>query len=359
MPKKTPLYDAHIKHGGRVVDFAGFLLPIQFANGIIHEHNLVRSAVGLFDVSHMGEIVVDGECATDALNKLMTNRADTMAIGQCRYTLMLYANGGIVDDLLMYRFAENSYLLIVNASNTDKDYAHIADNLIDGAFISNLSDQVAQVALQGPRSKDVLSKLADASLLPVKNYHFSQHVSVGGIDCLVSTTGYTGEAGYELYTYNENAESLFELLLEAGAEYGIEPIGLGARDTLRFESSMPLYGHELTADYLATEVGLDFAIKFDHDFIGKQALIETVPAFKRIGLVLVERGIAREHYDVYSADGEKIGITTSGSPCPTLGGAYALARVPVSTPQDAPLYIDVRGKRLQAKQVALPFYKRT
>ena len=357
MIKKTPLYEKHLALGGKIVEFAGWYLPVQYQKGILHEHNTVRTGVGLFDVSHMGEILISGEKATEGLQKLVTNKVETMAIGQCRYTLMLYADGGIVDDLLIYRLDQEKYLLVVNASNSDKDFEWIKQNLASGAACENLSSKIAQIAIQGPLSGKVVEKVCDFSLLPIKNYHFTKKIKVGEFDCLVSTTGYTGERGYELYTANENAVGLYELLMQAGEEFGIEPIGLGARDTLRFESSMPLYGHELSAQTKANEVGLDFAIKKNIDFIGCDSL--NVPAqYKRAGLKLISKGIAREHCEIYNEAGDLVGITTSGGFCPTLNGAYAMARIKIDVDAKTPLFIDVRGRKLQAEVIEMPFYKR-
>lgn len=357
MIKKTPLYERHIELGGKIVEFAGWYLPVQYRKGIIAEHNAVREKVGLFDVSHMGEIVIRGEKATENLQKLVTNRVETMAIGQCRYTLMLYADGGIVDDLLIYRLEGNKYLLIVNASNSDKDYEWIKSNLASGATCENISHCVAQIAMQGPLSEKVLEKVCDMSLIPVKNYHFVKNVKVAGIDCLVSTTGYTGEKGYEIYTANNNAVTLYNELLKAGEEFGIEPVGLGARDTLRFESSMPLYGHELSSVTKGNEVGLDFAVKHTLNYIGEENILGE-PEYERIGLKLISKGIAREHADVYDENGNLVGQTTSGGFCPTKNGAYAMARVKKNRVNSNCLYVEVRGKKLQAEIVEMPFYKR-
>ncbi len=357
MIKKTPLYDKHIQLGGKIVEFAGWYLPVQYEKGIIFEHNTVREKVGLFDVSHMGELYIYGEKATENLQELVTNRVETMAIGQCRYTLMLYPNGGIVDDLLIYRLEENKYLLIVNASNTDKDYEWIKSNLKAGAICENLSPNIAQIAMQGPLSEKVLQKVCDMTEVPVKNYHFVKRIQVAGIDCLVSTTGYTGERGYEIYTDANSAVKLYEALMQAGEEFGIQPIGLGARDTLRFESCMPLYGHELSDKTLANEVGLDFAIKHTLNYIGEENILGA-PQYARVGLKLISKGIAREHSEVYDGEGNLVGETTSGGFCPTKNGAYAMARVKIESLNQKTLFIEVRGRKLEAEIVEMPFYKR-
>lgn len=359
MATKTALYDKHVELGGKVVDFAGFFLPIQYQKGILFEHKTVREKVGLFDVSHMGEVLIEGPNATAAVRHLVTNTVSTMKCGQCRYTLMCYENGGIVDDLLIYKMSDTKYFLVVNAANVEKDFEWMKSHLLEGATIKNLSGEIAQIAMQGPLAVKVLDKLTDMTKIPVKNYFFAEDIDVGGIKCLVSTTGYTGEAGYEFYCANADAIKLYDTLMAAGAEFGIEPIGLGARDTLRFECAMPLYGHELSKDTIANEVGLPWFIKLDEDFIGRDAIQSHTPAYERRGVKLVDRGIAREHCDVYDAAGTLIGQTSSGGPCPTLNnGAFAMVRVKVGI-GDAPVFIDVRGRKLKAEFVPLPFYSRT
>ncbi len=356
MAIKTALYDTHLLYGGKMVDFAGYELPIQYEKGILHEHEIVRTKVGLFDVSHMGEILIEGKNAEKAVRYLVTNKISTMVNGQCRYALMCYESGGIVDDLLIYKLNSESFLLVVNASNVEKDFDHMQNNLLEGATIKNISSEVSQIAVQGRLANAVLSKLTDISVIPSKNYYFADNVSVGGIKCLVSTTGYTGEAGYELYCKNEDAPKLYEKLMESGKEFGIEPIGLGARDTLRFESSMPLYGHELSAETLASEVSLDFFIKYDEDFIGRDSLQKKPAKYERKGIRLLDRGIAREHCDIYDKDNNLIGMTTSGGVCPTIGGAYAMVRIIKGF--EGEIFVDVRGRKLKAEAVPMPFYKR-
>lgn len=241
MAQKTPLYEKHLSAEGRVVDFAGFELPVQYETGIIAEHNAVRTACGLFDVSHMGESIVEGPRALDFLNLTMTNSFTSMKTGAARYTIMLYENGGAVDDLIVYKLDEEKYLLVLNASNTQKDIEWMRSRLIDGATLTDISDSVAQLAVQGPKARDVLSKICDVAELPEKYYTFNEHIMVAGCDCLVSRTGYTGEFGYEIYLSPENAPAVWDALVANGAI----PCGLGARDTLRLEAAMPLYGHEL------------------------------------------------------------------------------------------------------------------
>lgn len=354
MAKKTALYDEHVRLGGKMVEFAGWELPVNYKEGILFEHNAVRSRAGLFDVSHMGEIMIDCDNAPSVLQRLVSNSVADMCVGQCRYALMLYEDGGVVDDLIIYRFAKDKFMLVVNAANTDKDYEWIIKNTPTGAA-KNLSAQISQLALQGPAAKEIIARLSDVDSLPQKRYNFVRGVLLAGAECLVSTTGYTGEDGYEIYMKNEDAVNVYRALLEAGKPFGITPVGLGARDTLRFECSMTLYGHELSADFKANETGVDFAVRRGLGYIGENALGET-PEYCRVGLKLTDRGIAREHCDVYASDGEKIGFTTSGGFCPTLNGAYAMARIRAEFKGEKAVTVDVRGKRLNAEFVELPFY---
>jgi len=356
---KTPLYDLHVKYGGRLVPFAGYLLPVQYA-GITAEHMAVRTAAGLFDVSHMGEISLTGPDALQNVQNLLTNDFSTMTDGQARYSPMCNENGGIVDDLLVYRKDGQSYLLVVNASNREKDAAWIKSHLSGDVTFKDESDETAQLALQGPKAQEILCRLAGEASLPEKYYTFKNNVSVGGLACLVSRTGYTGEDGYELYTANENAEPLWEKLMEAGRDLGLVPCGLGARDTLRLEAAMPLYGHEMTDDISPLETGLNFAVKMQKDdFIGKAAIAaKGEPTVRRVGLELLGRGIAREHDRVFIGETE-VGYVTSGTMCPYLNKAVAMAIVPKEVAAGDEVIIEVRGKKIPAKVVPLPFYKKS
>lgn len=360
MERKTPLYDLHLKLGGKIVPFAGHLLPVQYATGVIAEHNAVRTKCGLFDVSHMGEILFSGPDALNALQEVLCNDMSGMDIGRVRYSPICNEQGGVVDDLVCCRMSENTYLLVVNASNKDKDFAWFKTHVKGELTVEDLSDQYAQIALQGPKAKEILSKLTDGDRLPVKYYSFVDGLKVAGIDCLVSRTGYTGELGYELYCAPDKALQLAEAVLEAGEEFGLIPCGLGARDTLRLEAGMPLYGHEMTDDITPFEAGLDHFVKMDKPhFIGKEALIKKGPAKRiRVGLELIDRGIAREHCDVFKDD-KLIGVTTSGTMAPYLGKAIAMALVQKEFANiNEALEVDVRGKKLKVKVVELPFYKR-
>lgn len=360
MELKTPLYDVHVEEGGKMVPFAGYLLPVQYASGVIKEHMAVRQAAGLFDVSHMGEILFTGPTALDTLNHLLTNDFTSMPAGKVRYSVMCNDKGGVIDDLVVYKFSDEEYLVVVNAANRHKDYSHMAANLLPGTKAEDISDSVAQLALQGPAAPAILSKLVPAEKLPQKYYTAVRDVDIAGMKCLVSRTGYTGELGYEIYTAPENAVKLWKTLLDAGKDDGLIPCGLGARDTLRLEAAMPLYGHEMDETITPFEAGLDFGVKMGKpDFIGKAALEAAGrPSRVRVGLEITGRGIAREHQPVFLGDAQ-IGMTTSGTHCPAVGKALAMALVDASHSEPGTqVEVDVRGRRVGAVIVPLPFYHR-
>lgn len=359
MSERTPLYLKHLEQGGVMVDFAGYELPVRYPKGIIAEHNAVRNAAGLFDVSHMGEFTLKGKDAVKALNRVFTNDFTVMDAGRVRYSLMCYPGGGAVDDVLVYKKSAEDFLIVVNAANKDKDFEWMSANIDDlEVEFEDISDKVAQLALQGPRSKEILSLIADVKELPEKYYSFKESVSAGGVNALVSRTGYTGEDGYELYCAPSDAPKLYDALMAAGFSYGLTPAGLGARDTLRTEAAMPLYGHELRAEYPVSEAGLDFAIKYaKEDFIGKEALLSRPPQFVRIGVRAIDRGIVREETPIFTADGAEAGIATSGTMSITLGYAIAMLRVRREY-ADSELYAEVRGRRIKLERTELPFYKR-
>ena len=359
MELKTPLYDAHVKAGGRIVPFAGYLLPVQY-EGVIAEHLAVRQKAGLFDVSHMGEITMKGKGALASLNHLLTNDYTKMPIGKVRYGIMCYPDGGVVDDLLVYKFGEEDYYIVVNASNRHKDFAYMKENLCPDTEIEDISDSVAQVALQGPEARNIMLKVMKEEDIPEKYYTAKRDVDICGMNCIISYTGYTGEAGYEIYTANENAQKLWDLLLENGKEFGLVPCGLGARDTLRLEASMPLYGHEMDETITPLETGLDYGVKMNkEDFIGKKALVEKgEPKICRVGLQIVDKGVLREHQDVYVGD-TLIGHTTSGTCSPLFKTSIAMALIDKKYSDIGSIAeVDVRGRRLKAKIVEMPFYKR-
>ncbi len=358
MEKKTPLYDTHVEAGGKIVPFGGFAMPVQYKAGVIAEHMVVREKAGLFDVSHMGEIALTGPDALANLNKILTNSFDTMMDGQARYTVMCYDNGGCVDDLIVYKKADNDYFLVVNASNKDKDFEWMKQHEFGDATFTDVSDAWGQLALQGPKAMDILRKLAKEEDIPAKYYHAVFDGEVAGVPCIVSKTGYTGEDGVELYCPADKVVELWKKVLEAGEEEGILPCGLGARDTLRMEAAMPLYGHEMDETVSPRETGLGFAVKMDKDdFIGKAAL-EVAATRKRIGLKVTGRGIIREHQAVFVGD-EEIGMTTSGTHCPFLGYPVAMALVKKESVEVGDsVVVEVRGRKVEAEVVALPFYKR-
>lgn len=358
MAKRTALYDNHVAHGGKIVEFAGYELPVQYTAGLMTEHNAVRNKVGLFDVSHMGEIIVKGKNAEEALNAIVTNDIRGMYDGQVRYSVLPNEHGGAIDDILVYRIDGQCFLIVVNASNLDKDAAWISSHLPKDVHFENISSSVSQVALQGPLAETVLKKVVSEEAIPKKYYSFTKEANVQGMKCLISRTGYTGEKGYELYCANADAPALFELLLKEGQEEGILPCGLGARDTLRLEAAMPLYGHELGEDIPINEVDLGFAIKMGKDdFIGKKALEAHTPEYARVGAKVVDRGIAREHTPIYCGD-EVVGMVTSGTHAPYLGYPIAMLRIKKEF-VDKPLEADVRGRKLKLEIVPLPFYKKS
>ena len=358
--KKTPLYEKHAALGGKIVSFAGYLLPVQYT-GVIAEHTAVRTAAGLFDVSHMGEFLIEGAGALENLQFIMTNSFLNLRDNRARYSLMCNEGGGIIDDLIVYRLHEHKYLLVVNASNREKDAVWIRSKLSKGAVFTDISDETAQIALQGPLSEQILGKLAEQDKIPQRYYSFTPDLTVGGVGCLVSRTGYTGEDGFECYCPAGEAGALWDALLDAGSGDGLIPAGLGARDTLRLEAAMPLYSHEMDETVSPFETGLGFAVKPEKpDFIGKSALISRgEPAIARAGLKMTSRGIAREGCRVYR-EGADVGRVTSGTLLPSLGAAYAMALIDRRfAEQGTKLSVDVRGRAVDAEVTALPFYKRS
>lgn len=357
MEKKTPLYDCHVNRKGRIVPFAGYLLPVQYETGVIAEHMAVRQNAGLFDVSHMGEILISGKDALEFLQLLLTNDFSKMTIGGVKYSPMCYENGGVVDDLLVYKQAEDKYLIVVNASNLQKDVAWIKSKLCGKVHVEDISERIAQIAIQGPRSEEIMKTLTTIENLPAKYYTFMEDCSIHGIHALISRTGYTGEDGFEIYIDTKDAPLLWETMLDKGKDYGLIPCGLGARDTLRLEAAMPLYGHEMDETITPLETGLDFAVKLNkEDFIGKDALVSFKPARVRVGLKIIDRGIARENCPVFLNE-TLIGHTTSGTFSPYFNYPIAMAIVNREELQ-GDIFVEIRGKRLKANLVDIPFYKR-
>ena len=357
MELKTPLYDEHVALKGKIVPFAGYLLPVQY-EGVIKEHLAVRKECGMFDVSHMGEIVFRGETAVDSLNHILTNDFTTMPIGKVRYSLMCNENGGVIDDLLVYKFADDYFYVVVNASNRHKDFEHMKKNILDGTTIEDISDSVGQIALQGPNAESVMKTILSEENIPAKYYTAIEHVDIAGVDCMISYTGYTGEKGYEIYTDNEGVVKVWKLLLEKGKDFGLIPCGLGARDTLRLEAGMPLYGHEMDEEVTPFEANLHFGVKMKkEEFIGKNALEgKEEPAKTRVGLQIIDKGVLREHQDIF-VDDKLIGHTTSGTYSPLLETSIAMASIDRAySALDTVMEVDVRGRRLKAKVVEMPFY---
>lgn len=359
--KRTPLYEEHVAAKAKVIDFGGWEMPVQYA-GVIEEHMTVRTKAGLFDVSHMGEVDVHGQEALAFVQHLITNDVTKIADGQILYTPMCYPEGGIVDDLLVYRYNPEHFYLVVNASNTDKDYAWMLEQAKGfDVKLENISPQTAQLAFQGPLAEKILQRLADIDLSDIKYYWFT-HGQIDGVPCLISRTGYTGEDGFEFYFAPEYAPQLWRKILAEGASEGAQPIGLGARDTLRFEARLPLYGNELGADISPLEAGIGFFVKLGkEEFVGKDVLQQQkengLPR-KLVGLEMIDRGIARSHYPLQK-DGEEVGFVTSGSFSPTLNKniALGLVRADLAVLGDT-LDVMIRGKEVKAKIIPTPFYKR-
>ncbi len=360
--KRTPLFELYKEYGAKVIDFGGWELPVQFSS-IKEEHETVRTKAGLFDVSHMGEITVKGREAEAFLQYVMTNDVSKLKNGGAQYTAMCYEDGGTVDDLLVYKRGEGDYLLVVNAANIEKDYDWLIKNKKGNIEIQNISDDIAQLALQGPVAEEVLQKLTEYDLSGIGFFKFAEDVEIDGKKALVSRTGYTGEDGFEVYTDNKDAAHLWKAILEAGKEDGVLPIGLGARDTLRFEARLALYGQELTAKISPLEAGIGFAVKLNKepDFIGKDALRkqkEDGLKHKLVGIEMIDKGIPRTNYEVFKND-EKIGEVTTGTQSPTLGKNLGLALIDSKyTELGTEVEVQVRKRRLKAEVVKAPFYKR-
>jgi len=360
--QKTPLYETHLAYGGRIVEFGGWLLPVQYT-GILDEHRAVREKAGLFDVSHMGEILVKGPDALAFVQKLVTNDVSRLARHKIQYTPMCYQDGGVVDDLLIYRQGEQEYLLVINGANIEKDWQWMQEN--KGNFtveLTNLSDDTAQLALQGPLAQRILSLLTDAPLEELAYYWFLPKVIVAGKEALVSRTGYTGEDGFEIYCHPEDAAALWDSIMNVGKSYGLLPAGLGCRDTLRFEAGLPLYGHELSQDISPLEAGLSMFVKLTKgNFNGYAALAEEQKngvQRKVVGFVVTGRGVARSEYPIM-AEGRRIGTVTTGSYSPSLDKNMGLAVVKAEFATVGQQFdVEIRGKTVGAQVIPKPFYKR-
>ncbi|MGF9698437.1 glycine cleavage system aminomethyltransferase GcvT [Paenibacillus sp. MABNR03] len=360
---RTPLFPLYQQYEGvRCIDFGGWELPVQFS-GIQKEHEAVRERAGLFDVSHMGEFTVRGEQAEAFLQKMTTNDVTTLVPGQAQYTLMCYPDGGVVDDLLVYKLEDQHYMLVVNASNIDKDWAWLQEHMVPGVSMKNDSEETALLALQGPLAVDIIGKVTGTDVFTIEPFRFVQNAEVCGVKLLLSRTGYTGEDGFELYVPAEQASAVWNGLMQAGEVHGLVPAGLGARDTLRFEAKLPLYGQELSPTISPLEAGVGMFVKLNAGpFIGHEALLlqkNEGPARKLVGIEVLERGIPRPHYPIY-AEGVQIGEVTTGTQSPTLKRNLGLALIDSKyAALGTPLEIEIRGKKLKAEVVKTPFHKRT
>jgi aminomethyltransferase len=369
--KKTALNATHRALKAKMVDFGGWDMPVEYpgpGGGLIAEHLAVRTGVGLFDVSHMGEIQFRGPGSLDAVQHITMNDASRLKDGQAHYSALLTPQGTFVDDILVHRLGENDYLLVVNAGTKDKDYAWIRQQVGSrpGIHVSDYSSYYSQLALQGPRALETLQKLTKVDLSAIKNYWFKFGQVAGIHNVLIARTGYSGEDGFEVYIPSDEATTvkMWDALMEAGAEFGIRPCGLGARNTLRLEAGMSLYGHEISEEINALEAGLDRFLKLDkQEFIGRDALLADKasggPKRKIIGLEMVERGIARDGYTVHDLDGKQIGVVTSGSPGPFLKTNIAMALVPAEVAASGTdVVVQCRANSVRGEQVPIPFYKR-
>ena len=375
--RKTPLNALHRRRGARMVNFGGWDMPVEYpatgsANpgGLVAEHKAVRSSVGVFDVSHMGDIRIrTGKTSGGALaavQHLSMNDASKLAIGQAHYSAMLYPEGTFVDDVIVHRLGEDDFFFVINAGTREKDASWVRENVKGfDCVVEDLSDAYTQLAIQGPRALDVLQKLTDCDLAPIKNYWFTHGTVCGLPNRMIARTGYTGEDGFEIYIPGDvgTSEMAWNAVINAGKEFGILPCGLGARNTLRLEAKMALYGHEISEKINVWEASLDRYCKMGKpEFVGRAALAKaSASGLKRtlVGLEMIERGIARDEYKVFDAAGEEVGVVTSGSPSPTLCKNIALAYVPPALAAvGTTLLVEIRSQRVKAQVVATPFYKR-
>jgi len=360
--KKLTLNDEHIAMGGKMVPFTGFDMPVQF-EGVNAEHETVRNAVGVFDVSHMGEFLLTGPTAIDLIQKISTNDASTLTIGRAQYSCMPNGKGGIVDDLIIYKIKEEQYLLVVNASNIDKDWDWISSHNSMGVEMKNLSDDYSLLAIQGPKVVEAMQSLSSIDLSAIKYYHFEVADFAGIEHTIISATGYTGSGGFEIYCKNSEVKEVYAKVLEAGASFGIKPIGLAARDTLRLEMGFCLYGNDIDDTTSPLEAGLGWVTKFkkESDFPSKQALLSQKAAGlqrKLVGFEMIERGIPRKEYSIVNEAGATIGVVTSGTQSPSLDKAIGMGYIDVAhTAPETSIFIQIRNKNIQAKVVKLPFYQ--
>ena len=358
--KNTALSHIHESLGAKMVPFAGYNMPVQY-EGVTAEHETVRTGVGVFDVSHMGEFHLKGENALALIQKLCSNDASKLVDGKAQYSCLPNYEGGIVDDLIIYRISEEEYMLVVNASNIEKDWEWISKHNDLGVTMENNSDDYSLLAIQGPKAAEAMQSLTDIDLINMKYYTFQIGKFAGMDNVIVSATGYTGSGGFEIYFKNKDAEAIWAKVFEAGADFGIKPIGLAARDTLRLEMGYCLYGNDINDSTSPIEAGLGWITKFSKDFVNAEALKqqkEEGPSRRLVAFELDERGIPRHDYDIVDAEGNKIGIVTSGTQSPSLGKGIGLGYVPTDYKAvGSKIYIQIRKKVVPATVVKLPFYK--
>jgi aminomethyltransferase len=359
---KTPLYQAHQQACARLVSFAGYEMPVQYT-GVMEEHQAVRTAVGLFDVSHMGEVEITGSCALAAANPLFTNDLGAISDGQAMYTGMLNAKGGFVDDLVVYRFSPERVFICVNASNRHKDHAWIKDHIGSAATVVDRSDEFAQIAVQGPHAAALVQRLTLTDLAPIRSYHFATREVAGVKNILVSRTGYTGEDGFELYVPAAHGLKVWNALMASGGDLGVRPVGLGARDTLRLEMKYALYGNDIDEEHTPLEASLGWIVRMHKgDFVGRSRLEQQQregTTRKLVGLVIEDGRIARHGYRVVDEGGAELGVVTSGTHAPSLKKAIAMAYVPTALSKvDSRVWVDIRGKPAPARVVRTPFLQR-
>ena len=358
--KNTALTDKHVQLGAKMVPFAGYNMPVQYA-GINVEHETVRKGVGVFDVSHMGEFILKGEKALDLIQRVTSNDASKLYDGKVQYSCLPNEDGGIVDDLLVYRIDEKTYMLVVNASNIEKDWNWISKFNTEGVEMKDISDRTALLAVQGPKAADALQSLTDIDLGSMEYYTFKKGTFAGIDNVLLSATGYTGAGGFEIYVDNKDAEKLWNAVFEAGAAFGIKPIGLGARDTLRLEMGFCLYGNDIDDATSPLEAGLGWVTKFSKDFTNSAALQQQKQEGtkrKLVGFEMIDRGIPRHDYEIVDADGNTIGKVTSGTQSPSLQKAIGMGYVKNEFAKEgAEIFINIRDNKVKARVVKPPFYK--
>lgn len=359
--KNTSLFDKHIALGAKMMPFAGYNMPISYSK-IIEEHHCVRNAVGMFDVSHMGEFIIKGEGALDLVQKVTTNDASKLCVGDAQYSCLPNLDGGIVDDLLVYCLGANEYMLVVNASNIQKDWDWIASFNKDNVEMKNISEQTSLMAIQGPKTAEALQSLTDIDLAGMKYYTFVRGKFAGFDNVIVSATGYTGSGGFEIYVANENAAAVWDAIMEAGAALGIQPIGLGARDTLRLEMGYCLYGNDIDDTTSPLEAGLGWITKLKKDdFVNKDYLVQQKAdglTKKLVGFEVLGKRPPRQGYAIVNAAGENIGRVTSGTKCPSVDKPVGMGYVQKEYAKSGTeIFLEVRGKQMAAVVVKLPFYK--